>query len=107
MEAIKTKVYGINFTTARNPNLNAAIKQLQPMDELVLKREPDNAADENAISINLKSGEKVGYVSALLAWSMAKEMDNKNCNYFAVVQEVTGGAGDKPNLGVNIEIRKL
>lgn len=90
---IRSKIYGIS-------KHQEAIDDLNNGDELVLKREPNNSYDKNAIQIHSKSGKILGYVKAEIAADLAKQID-KNFSVRCRVLMITGQA--YKNKGVNIE----
>mgnify|MGYP001555385259 CR=1 FL=1 len=80
---------------------------------LVLRREPANRFDPNAIAAYVRarallffSAEvQIGYLNAELAPEMARYIDKGgtlNCS----ITEVTGGGKGKPTLGVNVLLTK-
>lgn len=93
-----TKLAGVTFENAQS-----YIPYLQKGDILVLKREPNNIYDANAVAVFDKSGHKLGHLSRMVAESVAPEMD-RGYNYQASVTMVTGGNGY--NYGVNIWLEK-
>ena len=98
---VKTKIVGSTFEKSQD-----LIKKLRPGQELVLKREPENIMDRNAIGIYLsaeKGGSKLGYVKAFIAKELSQWMDKSPNKYSVKVLEITGEAGGE-NYGCNIEI---
>ncbi|MCY3814795.1 MAG: HIRAN domain-containing protein [Gammaproteobacteria bacterium] len=95
-EVIQTKIRGVSH----HQKACGLVVDGQP---LVLKRDPDNVYDSNAISVRTRHGELLGHVSAKLAADLAIFMDNGG-DVTAVVTETTGGTRDKPTLGVNIKL---
>ena len=76
---------------------------------LILKREPDNPHDANAVAVSIKartlivfSAEvQIGYLNADVASEIAPYIDSGG-TVRAEITEVTGGTDEKPTLGVNI-----
>ena len=73
---------------------------------VMLRREPKNERDTNAIAVLVKTGEtvaKVGYVPADKAFWLAKKMDN-GMIVRATKGIVTGGSGKAKTLGFSFSI---
>ena len=111
---IRSKIAGV---TAKNDDgkfrqdyIRAFCKPGMP---LILRREPDNKYDRNAISIWIKakvllifSNEvKIGYINTGLAEELARWLE-KGHNISGEIIDVTGGTNDKSSLGVNIKLVK-
>jgi hypothetical protein len=84
----------------------------KPGMPLILKREPDNPADSNAISVWIKArflgfdGEvQIGYLSREVAEELAPVIDGGG-EVAAKISDVTGGTNEKATRGVNIQIEK-
>lgn len=91
-----SKIVGTTFY----PKAAEIIPTLKHQDLLILKREPENEYDENAIAV-YKDEDKIGHIPAHTAIQLAKLMDEGTkvtCN----VEEVTGGGNF--NHGCNIKI---
>lgn len=100
-EKFYTKIYGVTYD-----NRQELISKLRAGDSLLLKREPDNPYDENAIAFQNKRGEKLGYVSKKIASWMADLLDN-DTNISATVESVTGGNGYNRGVNILLEIHFL
>jgi len=90
---IRSKIYGIS-------KHQEVIDDLREGDQLVLKREPNNSYDSNAIQIQSKNGKQLGYVKTELAAELAEELDAQKeiqCKVLMIT-----GQGYK-NKGVNVE----
>lgn len=80
---------------------------------LILKREPKNPYDKNAVAVWIlarafiffTSEVQIGYLNAEVAEEIARYLDEGG-SVFGTITEVTGGVGKKPTLGVNILLRK-
>ena len=77
---------------------------------LVLRREPANAYDANAIGVWVSANGwfrakmvQIGYIGTELAAELAPVMDGGG-GVEARVASVTGGTRTRPTLGVNIEV---
>lgn len=89
-----TKVAGVTFEGRQE-----VIASLQVPCELSLVREPDNAADGNAIAVRA-AGRRIGYLNARLSSRLAAAMD-AGAAYGAVLEQRTGG-DDGRSFGANI-----
>ncbi len=92
-----TKVVGVTFE-----NRQALVEQLVAGQPLELKREKDNAHDENAIAV-LADGAQIGYLKRNIARHLAPNFD-QGIGYEAMVVQVTGSA--EKNWGANIFIQR-
>ncbi|MBQ9059093.1 MAG: single-stranded-DNA-specific exonuclease RecJ [Atopobiaceae bacterium] len=99
-ESFFTKIVGVSFEERQQ-----VVRSLVSGEALVLRREPDNAYDHNAIAFVRGTGEKVGYLRSQIAQELAPALD-AGANYVAHVRQLTGGDAGK-SIGVNIEVRRL
>lgn len=77
---------------------------LEPGQILLLKREPENPYDRNAISvIHPDTMQQLGFIGKDLASTMAPNMD-RGVKYSVEVNQVTGGTGY--SYGINITVRE-
>jgi hypothetical protein len=109
---IKTKVVGVSFNNADGTRReDLIISKCREGDVLILKRDPRNKYDTNAIGVHLSSGEQIGHLSAALARDLASVMDGGE-RLAAIVRHRTGDdeldvdGDDDYSAGVNIEIFK-
>lgn len=104
-----SKVAGVSYDNDDESSRQYAIQKFcKPGTPLILKREPKNRRDKNAISVwvygkNIfRKGEfQIGYIKTELAAEIAPRID-AGWTITAIVKEVTGG-GDL-TYGCNIEI---
>jgi len=94
-----SKIVGSSFCNGQK-----IIPTLKSGDTLILKREPENKFDTNAIAVEVPGKERIGYIPKDTAAGLAPEMDN-GVKVKCEVSEITGL--DKPNQGCNILITKL
>ena len=110
-QTFRSKVRGV---AQKNQDGNERQKYIssycKPGMDLVLKREPTNPHDRNAIGVwvvakmlFLPKTVQIGYLGAEVAKELAPVIDN-NGEVTAKITEVTGGTKDKRERGVNIEI---
>jgi hypothetical protein len=114
-EIIHTRVQGV---TARNDDGRARQDCIRAVCRagmrLMLRREPNNRFDENAIGVWIKVRARwvftdevqIGYISAALAAELARWLDSGN-SISAEISEVTGGRHGNETLGVNILLQKI
>jgi len=95
-ERFFTKIVGVTFD-----NRQEHIAKLELGQQLLLKREPENPYDLNAIRVETNSGEMIGYLRAELAKELASAIDNGRC-YHCLLAAITG-TKEGPK-GVNILI---
>jgi single-stranded-DNA-specific exonuclease len=80
---------------------------------LILKREPSNPYDANAVAVWIKARAlifftaevQIGYLNEELAEEMARHID-RGGKLTGSITEVTGGTYEKPTRGVNILLTK-
>jgi hypothetical protein len=99
-----TKIAGVTFRNKDGTKRQDLIKQLNPDEPLILKREPDNPYGDTAIAIYNSSGQQLGYIPSG-DYLLAKHMDMGD-KVSAKVLEVTGGFSYKKNYGCNIQVTK-
>lgn len=78
------------------------VASLQVGQELVLKREPHNPYDSNAIAVCDTAGNSLGYIRRELAQELAEKMDG-DLKLCVAVTSLTGGDAGM-NYGVNIHV---
>jgi hypothetical protein len=100
-KVIYSKIAGVTFDNCDGTNRQALLPSLKKGDELELKREQNNAFDNNAVAIYSPKGQ-IGYINAELAPYISTIIDNDG-SLRVIVNEITGG---EPNqyYGCNIEI---
>jgi hypothetical protein len=96
-ETIYTKVVGVTFDGRQS-----VIKQLAAGEHLLLKREPYNRYDPNAIQVERLNGAQLGYLSKDLVRELAPFFDKVGGTANATVKELVGDYGRGYNLGVRI-----
>jgi DNA helicase-2/ATP-dependent DNA helicase PcrA len=90
-------VVGVNYD-----NRQAVVGTLQPGQELLLRLEPDNPYNANAIRVDTLDQRQVGYLKDARANELAARFKRYGGPVNAVVVAVVGGGPDKPSLGVRI-----
>jgi hypothetical protein len=100
---LESKVVGVTRHNHDGSDRQDIARDCRAGDPLVLRREPDNAQDKNAVAVFRENGDQVGYLSASVAERLAPLLD-ADAPFTAVVSEVTGGTEDRPTYGVNIRI---
>ena len=80
------------------------IKRCQEGESLILKRQPKNKYDSNAVAVlREKNHKQIGYLSRDNADWVARIMDDGD-EVRAWIKRITGGEIDKPSYGVIIDI---
>ena len=79
------------------------IKRCQEGELLVLKREPNNKYDPNAVAVLRENGKQIRYISRDDAVWVARIMVDGD-EVTARIRMITGGTIDKPSYGVVIDI---
>jgi hypothetical protein len=100
---LQTKVVGITRHNHDGSDRQVIARDCRPGDPMVLRHEPDNAQDANAVAVYRENGEQVGYLSAAVAEKIAPLLD-ADTEITAIVSGVTGGTPDKPAYGVDLRI---
>jgi len=94
---ITTKVVGVTFDGRQ-----AVVAKLTMHEEIILRREPTNPYDRNAIRVERLNGEQIGYINRYLAAELAEHFDVDGGSARGNVTALTGGGYDGYSLGVNI-----
>ena len=93
---ISTKVVGVTFDGRQD-----VVAKLFIHEEIVLRREPTNPYDHNAIRVERLSGEQIGYIDRCMAASLAPALDAFGEVVHGTVSMLTGGSGNGYSLGVD------
>jgi single-stranded-DNA-specific exonuclease len=111
---LHSKVAGVSASNNSGQSRQNYIRAFcKPGMSLIFRREPSNPYDPNAVAIFIKaralmfftSEVQIGYLNADLAAEMSRHIDNGG-GLIGRITEVTGGAGNKRTLGVNIVVTK-
>jgi len=94
---ICTRVAGVTFD-----GRHTIIARLVIGEEILLKREPTNPYDRNAISVERQNGQQIGYINRYLAATLAPFFDTHHQPVPASVHCLTGGLRPGYSLGVVI-----
>lgn len=92
-----TKVVGVTYEGRQS-----VVAQLQVGETVLLKREPTNIYDHNAIMVIRSNGQQIGYISRILAARLANKFDLYGQPVEATVTELTGRYYSGSNLGACI-----
>jgi hypothetical protein len=107
-----SKVRGVNQKNQDGYERQKYIRSYcKPGTPLILKREPNNPHDANAIGVWVKAKAlvffadtvQIGYIGAEVAEELAPIID-RGGKVEARISEITGGTKGKEALGVNIEV---
>ena len=98
-----TKVVGVTYEGRQRliSRLNNN-EELEENTELVLKREPDNPYDANAVAVLTLDGQKLGHLAREIAQNVSRSMAAGR-RYRAYVSSVTGGDAGMA-YGINIRV---
>ena len=72
-------------------------------ENLILKREPKNRYDANAVAVLRENGNQIGYLSRDDAEWVARIMDDGD-EVEARIKWITGGTAEKPSYGMVVDI---
>ena len=72
-------------------------------ENVILKREPKNRYDANAVAVLRENGNQIGYLSKDDAEWVARIMDDGN-EVEARIKWITGATPDKPSYGLVVDI---
>lgn len=100
-----TKIAGVTFDNPDGSSRQRYLKKSSPSELLLMKREPDNPMDENAIKLMKPNGKQLGYIPSKNAETLAPQMDN-GTKFFAQIEQITGGEEGK-SYGANIKIFRV
>ena len=83
---LELKVVGVTFNGRQ-----AVVRSLEMGEAVLLRREPSNHYDGNAIRVEKMNGEQIGYISRHLAAALAPFFDGYGQAVKGVVSMLTGG----------------
>jgi hypothetical protein len=92
---ICTRVAGVTFNGRQE-----VISRLAICEDILLKREPTNPYDHNAISVERQDGQQIGYINRYLAATLAPFFDVHDKPVPANIQFLTG----YPELGYSLGV---
>ena len=96
-ECINTRAVGVSFG-----NRQQLIAKLEVGEEIILRREPLNAFDPNAIRLERKNGTQFGFINKYLAEELAPIFDAYGTPIKGVVSKLIGGFSPGYHRGVCI-----
>ncbi len=99
----ETTVAGVSYKNKGGTNRQSILKRLSPGQGLILKREPRNRYDNNAVKVLTGGRKQIGYIPKLDAKRVAAVMDSGTTVKCSVVK-VTGGTKSKPTLGCVVRV---
>lgn len=97
-ESLETKVVGVTYEGRQS-----IVALLKIDEDVLLVRDPGNPYDGNAIKVIRKDGQCFGYISSLIAASLASKFDKYGQPVEAAVKSLTKGYSSDSNLGVTIQ----
>ena len=93
-----TRVVGVTFDGRQ-----AVVAKLKVGEKILLRREPSNPYDANAIRVERFSGQQIGYIDRFKAASLAPKFDAHGVLVVGTVIQLVGGLSKGRSLGVVIE----
>ncbi len=96
-QVIETKVVGVTYCGRQ-----AIVAKLKVGETVILRREPTNIYDCNAIMVLRTNGEQIGYINQFLAATLASKLDDVGKTVQGVVTSLTSGHSVFSSLGTNI-----
>jgi hypothetical protein len=105
VERFSTKIAGVTFDNPNGTSRQQYLRKTSPNELLLLKRDPENPVDENAIKLVKPNGKQLGYIPSKNAETLAPQMDN-GTKFFAQISQITGGEDGK-SYGANIRIFRV
>ena len=102
---INSKVRGVSQINEDGSDRQQLIKYCRAGERLMLRREPRNRHDRNAIAVLISDGSQLGYIGTELAETLAPLLD-EGIAVDVVISEITGGGTwfSPQHRGVNIRI---
>ena len=94
---IDTKVVGVSYDGRQR-----VVEKLRVGEEILLRREPSNPYDRNAIRVERLDGAQIGYLNRFLAANLAPSFDSHNKPIPAGVTNLLGTSSAGHNIGVEI-----
>jgi len=91
------RVVGVTFDGRQ-----AVVAKLTPSEPVVLKREPTNPYDRNAIMVVRLTGEQIGYIDRFTAARIAPRLDRLGGSVNGAVTRISGMSYPRGSLGVQI-----
>jgi hypothetical protein len=101
---IVTKITGVTHDNLDGSSRQAIIARCQDGDALLLRREPHNPFDRNAIAVFTVGGAQIGYLPRDCAARLQPTVRHARNDVRVRILSVTGGVPEKPTRGVNIAI---
>jgi hypothetical protein len=96
-------VVGESYKNSDGSSRQAEVQRCNAGELIVLRREPQNRHDPDAVAVYSCRGVQVGYLSSDHAeWISA--CLNKGRNVRAIVERITGGTNDRENYGIVIRV---
>jgi hypothetical protein len=87
-----SKIAGVTHQRGGAPHPQSILPNCRACEALVLKREPENPVDPQAVAVYRRDGFQLGYLRSELAQSVSQHLQN-GYRYYAQISEVTGVAG--------------
>lgn len=99
-------VTGVTHQNRDGTNRQTILRRCSEGDAVVLKREPANRYDRNAIAVFTNEREQIGYVPAEQTSQIAPLMD-AGVLFGGRISLLMGGTDEKPTLGAVVQVGRL
>jgi single-stranded-DNA-specific exonuclease len=96
-ECLEISVVGVTFE-----NRQSIIARLKVGEPIILRRDPENPYDRNAIAVETANRQSIGFVNRDLALRLAPAFDRYGKDVFGVVTALVGGQLKGSALGVRV-----
>jgi hypothetical protein len=101
-----SKIAGVSHLNKDGTSRQLILEQVQQFENLLMRPEPDNPVDPEAVMLVRASGQQVGYLEARVAHETTSRVRSGEM-WGVMVTEVTGGTREQPTRGANIAMCKL
>jgi HIRAN domain-containing protein len=102
-----TKVAGTTFPNPDGSSRPAVIEACKTIDSLMLRAEPDNPFDPNAIAVCRKNGDQLGYLDRRLAGEITRDIAAYGPRWVAIFRKPTHRETTGEVIGAVIYIARL
>lgn len=89
------KVVGVTYN-----NRQSVVRMMQVGEKVILRREPENPHDGNAIKVERADGTQIGYLSRDVASQLARSLDKAGGEADGAVYRVIGATPNHPTRGL-------
>ncbi len=101
-----TKIAGVSKKNSDGSSRQELLDRIRPGEQVHLVLEPENEFDKNAVRVENRRGQQLGYIDAEIAANLSGQLQ-RGLETRVSVSEITGGTKAKPTLGCNLLIEIL